>query len=42
MVKAKEAAQASTISRWVMAMSLTAATVVAQAVKDRHFRVFQD
>jgi hypothetical protein len=41
-VKAKEAAQASTISRRAMARSLKAAAVAAQAAKDRQFRAFQE
>jgi hypothetical protein len=40
--KAKEAAQASTISRQMMASSLKAAAAAAQAAKDRQFRAFQE
>jgi hypothetical protein len=39
--KSKEAAKASTISRWAMARSLKAAAAAAQAAKDRQFRAFQ-
>ncbi len=41
-VKAKEAAQASIISRWTMARSIKAAAAAAQAAKDRCFRAFQE
>jgi hypothetical protein len=40
--KAKEAAQASTISRRTMARSLKAVAAAAQAAKDRQFRAFQE
>ncbi len=40
--KAKEAAQASMISRRTMARSLKAATAATQAAKDRQFRAFQE
>jgi hypothetical protein len=40
--KAKEAAQASMISRRTMARSLKAAGAAAQAAKDRQFRAFQE
>jgi hypothetical protein len=42
LVKAKEAAQASTILRWTMVRSLKAAAAAAQAAKDRQFRAFQE
>jgi hypothetical protein len=42
MVKAKEAAQASTILRWTMARSLKAAAMAAHAAKNRHFRAYQE
>jgi hypothetical protein len=42
MVKAKEAAQASTVSRWTMAGSIKAVATTAQAAKDRRFRAFQE
>jgi hypothetical protein len=42
MVKAKEAAQVSTISRRMMARSLKAVAAAAQAAKDRRFRAFQE
>ncbi len=42
MVKAKEAAQMSTILRQTMARSLKAAVAAAQAAKDRQFRAFQE
>jgi hypothetical protein len=40
--KAKEAAWASTILRWMMARSLKAAAAAAQAAQDRRFRTFQE
>jgi hypothetical protein len=40
--KAKEAAQASTISRRTIARSLKAAAAAAQTAKDRQFRAFQE
>jgi hypothetical protein len=41
-VKAKEAAQASTILRQTMSRSIKAAAVAARAAKDRYFRAFQE
>jgi hypothetical protein len=41
-VKAKNAAQASTILRQTMARSLKAVAAAAQAAKDRRFRAFQE
>jgi hypothetical protein len=42
MVKAKEAAQVSTILRWTMARSLKAVVAATQAAKDWRFRAFQE
>jgi hypothetical protein len=42
LVKAKEAAQASTILRRMMARFRKAAVAAAQAAKDRQFRAFQE
>ncbi len=41
-MKAKKAAQASMISKWMMARSLKAAAAAAQAAKDWWFRAFQE
>jgi hypothetical protein len=42
MEKAKEASQASTISRRTMVRPLKAVAASAQAAKDRQFRAFQE